>query len=417
MNFLRAMKGAYSQKYALLDLFAGCGGLSQGFRDAGFRISTAVEWWAPAAETYRRNHPGTKLFEGDITQVKETLFINYAPGDFTGIIGGPPCQGYSVAGNRNVEDPRGALYIQYFDIVEHFQPTFFVMENVKGLLSMRHLDPNLPARQKSEIQDLCQKVARYKDLKRYRAQRPLTSEEEIEYNYLSENNRSFTHQITCSLMLLADIILSRIRQLGYHVKYQVLNAADYGVPQRRERVFFIGSQDPNFLDSVFPPQTHADPSRSPRDKIPHWLTVEETIKDLAGVPSNKDLSHIFMRHRPEFVKRLERVAPGSTVFENYKDAWYRLRPDEPARTVKENHGGVFVHYKEPRCLTPRELARLQSFGDEFRFTGSKSDVLKQIGNAVPPLLAQRVARQILRKLKRFPLTEELHTGKNCATPS
>jgi DNA (cytosine-5)-methyltransferase 1 len=106
-----------------------------------------------------------------------------------------------------------------------------------------------------------------------------------------------------------------------------------------------------------------------------------------------------------------------SLIENYKDAWYRLRPDEPARTVKENHGGVSVHYKEPRCLTPRELARLLSFRDDFRFTGSKSDVLKQIGNAVPPLLAQRVARQILRKLKGIALVEEIHAGKICATPS
>ncbi len=411
------MNREYKGKFPLLDLFAGCGGLSQGFRDAGFRIITAVEWWAPAAETYRRNHPDTQLFEGDIAQVKEQLFAHFTPGAFTGIIGGPPCQGYSVAGNRNVDDPRGALYIQFFDIVEHFQPKFFVMENVKGLLSMRHLDPNLPPRWKRLIQDLCQKVARYKDLKRYRAQRPLTSEEEVEYNHLVENHRTFSHQITSALIPLSDIILSRIQELGYQVKYQVLNAADYGVPQRRERVFFIGSQDLTFLDNVFPEQTHVDPSRSPEAKIPHWLTVEEAIKDLAGIPPNKDLSHIFMRHRPEFVKRLERVVPGSTVFENYKDAWYRLRPDEPARTVKENHGGVFVHYKEPRCLTPRELARLQSFRDDFRFTGSKSDVLKQIGNAVPPLLAQSVARQLIRKLKGFPLTEELHAGKNCATPS
>src|SRR4030043_2389469 len=92
--------------------------------------------------------------------------------------------------------------------------------------------------------------------------------------------------------------------------------------------------------------------------------------------------------------------------ENYKDAWYRLRPDEPARTVKENHGGVFVHYKEPRCLTPRELARLHSFEDDFRFMGSKSNILKQIGNAVPPLLARAVAQQILKVLEKTSIVKE-----------
>lgn len=405
------------QHPTLLDLFAGCGGLSQGFRDAGFHVTAAVEWWAPAAETYRRNHPDTQLFEGDITQIKKMIFANYAPGDFTGIIGGPPCQGYSVAGNRNVDDPRGALYIQYFDLVEHFQPKFFVMENVKGLLSMRHLDPNLPPSQRSQIQDLCQKVARFKDLKRYRAQRVLNDEEEAEFIYLVENHCAFSHEINRALIPLADIILARIRQLGYQVKYQVLNAADYGVPQRRERVFFIGSRDPAFLETIFPPPTHADPSLSLGNEVLKWVTVEEAIQDLADIPPNKDLSHIFMRHKPEFVKRLERVPPGSTVFENYKDAWYRLRSEEPARTVKENHGGVFVHYKEPRCLTPRELARLQSFRDEFRFTGSKSDVLKQIGNAVPPLLAQCVARHILIQLNKKHINEQILSRENFATQS
>ncbi len=411
------MKGAYSQKYALLDLFAGCGGLSQGFRDAGFRITTAVEWWAPAAETYRRNHPDTKLFEGDIARVREQLFTRYNPEDFTGIIGGPPCQGYSVAGNRNVDDPRGALYSHFFDLVAYFRPKFFVMENVKGLLSMRHLDPGLPAREKSEVAKLCQDIARFKDLKRYRAQRKLEWEEESEFCRLSENQRSFPKRLAHFLVPLAEIIVARIQQIGYQVKYQVLNAADYGVPQRRERVFFIGSEDPSFLGNIFPQPTHRDPTYTPMEKLPQWLTVEGAIKDLEGAPANKELSHIFMKHKPEFVRRLERVAPGSTVFENYKDAWYRLRPDEPARTVKENHGGVFVHYNQPRCLTPRELARLQSFGDEFRFVGSKSNVLKQIGNAVPPRLACAVANQILEILEKQYLVKGTQASGNCMTPS
>lgn len=386
-----------------MDLFAGCGGFSAGFHAAGYHVSAAIEYWEPATLTYQHNHPDTKLYWGDIREIKQELFAEFAPGAFDVIVGGPPCQGYSVAGNRNPEDPRGQLYTEFFKVVEFFRPEWFVMENVKGLLSMKHLPLDLPPPQEKQVTRMCAAIAEYKDLKRFKAQRALTEEEHQRFQALEQKHRQLRARVKKTLVPLKDNILAVIHAIGYKAKYRVLNSADYGVPQKRERVFFIGTAGAHSLSGIFPEPTHSQARVTTLDaflkeaaakpKKP-WVTVKEALDDLVDAPEDEALSHVFTRHKESFVKRIAQVKPGDNLYENYSDAWYRLRPDEPARTVKENHGGVFLHYARPRCVTPRELARLQSFPDTFRFRGSKSDVLKQIGNAVPPKLAQAIARHL-----------------------
>ena len=124
-----------NKKYTAIDLFAGCGGFSQGFLKAGFEILAASEIWEPAAVSYRFNHEDVRVIEGDITssEIKKALYQAIDGKSVNVIIGGPPCQGYSIAGNRNPDDPRGQLYLDYVEVIEHLQPDFFVMENVKGL--------------------------------------------------------------------------------------------------------------------------------------------------------------------------------------------------------------------------------------------------------------------------------------------
>ena len=126
--------------------------------------------------------------------------------------------------------------------------------------------------------------------------------------------------------------------------------------------------------------------------------MREAIDDIKDLPEDVDFNHIFTKCGKEFLNKIKKTKIGTSVFEGYRDAYYRSFPDEPSNTVKENHGGVFIHYEKNRFMTPRELARLQSFDDNFIFNGSKNQILVQIGNAVPPLLGYQIANAILEKI-------------------
>lgn len=383
----------------ILDLFAGCGGLSYGLELAGFTVAAGndiAEW---AAETHRANHPHSRFFLGSITEPNlRNELIDYARAcKVEVVVGGPPCQAYSLAGKRDVDDARGHLFEDYVAVVSAVRPKLFVMENVKGLLSMKHDRTDLSASDREALESLKELEKRQMQLRKQRKQSKNTDRVEFskaearQLETLSEQLELLRRQTTHLRESVPARIISRFKALGYQVDYRVLNAADYGVPQRRERVIFIGTR----LDTpiVFPTPTHRDPSQPASlfdEQLLPWVTTKEAIGDLETRGEDVGWNHEFTRHKPDFVKRLARTPVGGSVFKGFSDAWYRQRPDEPSRTVKENHGGVFVHYRHHRVLTPRELARLQSFPDDFRFAGPKSKVLVQIGNAVPPLLGKAI---------------------------
>lgn len=125
-----------------------------------------------------------------------------------------------------------------------------------------------------------------------------------------------------------------------------------------------------------------------------WITTEEILKKYENWSEDVAKNHAFTNHSEKFVQKLKNTPIGTTVYRNYSDSWWRLDPNKPAKTVKENHGGVFVHYKFDRVCTPRELAALQSFGDDFILKGTKSEILKQIGNAVPPIMAKAIGEKV-----------------------
>ncbi|MHA1677592.1 MAG: DNA cytosine methyltransferase, partial [Promethearchaeota archaeon] len=375
-----------SKKYIVIDLFSGCGGFSQGFLKENFEILAANEFWRPAAETYKFNHKSTILIEEDIRlpETKEKLYTIVKNKKVNVIIGGPPCQGYSVAGNRNPDDPRGKLYNDFIEIIDNIKPDFFVMENVKGLTSMKHLNPLLENHELDEFKLNCQNLQRYKDLKRFKAQRKLEKDEEKEFKNLSKNVDIIKKNIKSKLIPLIDIIINKFKQINYKVIWDVLNSVDYGVPQFRERVIFIGTKHKN-IKLKFPQKTHfqdinqksiTDFITNPKNFKKKWITSKSVLKFYENLEENKEINHIFTKHSKEFIEKLKNVQIGENLYENYSDAWWRLDPDKPARTVKENHGGVFIHYKFNRVLTPRELAALQSFDDTFIFKGTKSSILK-----------------------------------------
>lgn len=345
------------QKVKVLDLFSGCGGLSYGFEKVGFEVIAGIDNWDDALKTFQRNHKGAKVLNIDLGKpnVKE---IKKEVGNVDVIIGGPPCQGFSISGNRDLNDPRNMLYKGFVEIVRTFNPKVFVLENVPNLVSMGQGK-------------------------------------------------------------IKDEIIRNFEGLGYEIKYKVLLASDYGVPQNRRRVIFVGVKEKN--NFVFPKPIFYDN----RNKI----TSSDAISDLP----DKDLedgfhlnikpltlyqgkmrtkesqiyNHQLTSHDKKTINIISLVPDGG----NYKDlpkeyintrrvniAWTRFNSRKPSFTIDTGHRHHF-HYKYNRVPTVRESARLQSFPDSFVFLGSKTSQYKQVGNAVPPLLAEVIGRNILKLFK------------------
>ena len=356
------------RKLRAIDLFCGAGGLSCGLEQAGINVLAGFEADPVAHRTFLVNHARqTAVREPtDVVELTAELVwrrLGCDAGDIDVVAGGPPCQGFSTAGNREIQDDRNLLVLHFARLVGELQPRFFVMENVVGLLSMRNR----------------------------RGQRMLDTIDEAFAAHGYRTNIPRDHDDAPSL---------------------IVNAADHGVPQRRRRVLILGSREG--APPVLPRPTHQDRTSVPRDptRRPH-VSVDDAIGDLPEpshqepltVPSRRAGSefaramrdqdgrlwnHTPTKHKPFMVDRMQRQEPGTPLYDTWAHAWVRLVADEPSPTVKENHNAPFVHHARPRVLTPRECARLQSFPDGFRFEGPKSRQLVQIGNAVPPLLGKAI---------------------------
>lgn len=321
-------------KLNFIDLFSGAGGLSCGLCMAGFNPVGSVEIMESAVETYKYNfnakgYPVSKVEIRDIR--KETIktnLINKVKGKHIHLIaGGFPCQGFSMAGLRVIDDPRNSLYKEMLSIVSQIKPDFILMENVEGLRSM-----------------LGGKI-----------------EQKIIDDY---------------------------KHIGYHINVATLNAANYTVPQMRKRVIFIGNR-------VNKTNYHPKPLLNEAT----YATVKEGISRFMNMPENKEINHIFTRHTQAMIDKMRILPEGKSLYSNFSDAWKRVYWNKPSNTIKENHGGVNVHPLLPRVMTPRELAALQSFPDDFIFKGSKKWQLVQIGNAVPPLLGKAIGVAIRKSME------------------
>ena len=328
----------------VISLFSGCGGLDLGFEKAGFQIPIANEFDKTIWETFKVNHPKTKLIEGDIRNIKESDF----PDEIDGIIGGPPCQSWSEAGAlRGINDARGKLFFEYIRILKDKKPKFFLAENVSGMLANRHAEA---------VQN----------------------------------------------------ILKMFKECGYNVSLTLVNAKDYGVAQERKRVFYIGFRDDLNIDFTFP--------KGSTEKDEDKLTLKDIIWDLkdTAVPT---LAH--NKHNPEAVNNNEYFTGAySPIFmsRNRVKQWNeqaftvqasgrqcQLHPQAPKMIKVEKNLQKFVEGKEHlyRRMTVREVARVQSFPDDFKFIYDEVNYgYKMIGNAVPVNLAYHVALSIIETLKR-----------------
>ena len=341
------------KNYNAIDLFSGAGGLSYGFECAGFNILLGIDNDEKALETFEKNHNNAKSICGDITCITYENDIKPLIGNqkIDVIIGGPPCQGMSLSGPRKFDDPRNKLYLSYIRLVDEIRPDAFVIENVPGLVGL------------------------------------------------------FGGQIK-------DNIIEKFTELGYSIQYKILCAADYGVPQNRKRVIFVGTKNgmfdyPETSDhtvtcemalSDLPPLIDT----LGEEKMSYICEPQNDYQKLMRRRSDAVYNHIAANHS-EKVKTVISMVPAGG---NYKDlpeeyrntrnfhvAWTRFPDDKPAPTIDTGHRHHF-HYKYNRVPTVRECARIQSFPDDFIFLGNKTQQFRQVGNAVPPIMAQRIAEKV-----------------------
>lgn len=389
------------------ELFAGCGGLGYGFHKEGFNIVACNELDSKIASTYKENFPDTNIIVGDVTkqEVKDQAYDNFKEKQCDIILGGPPCVAYSMSGHRNSRDPRGQLFKDYVEMVKKLKPKVFVMENVKGILTMLHDKPKLTKKERKIADNYYELESQKLDILAKKKFLSSKDEQIIEDNYINEVKvtndalkivnteiKKMEKDIQLFRMHVTDIIKNTFIELGYNVEMKLLNAANYGVPQKRERVIFIGLRNDINKEIVYPTETH---NKNGTDGKKKWVSVREAIDDLKDKKEDyEELQQIYTSHNNAFIEKIKNTPIGKSVNPKYTEAFFRCNPDEPSNTVKENHGGVFVHYEKNRVMTPRELARLQSFPDDFKFKGTKSNILVQLGNAVPCGLSHAIAKEI-----------------------
>lgn len=357
----------------VVSLFSGGGGLDLGFVEEGYDVIWAIDNNKNAVETYKANI-GSHIVCADINKID----ISKIPCADV-VIGGPPCQSFSLAGNRNVEDERGKLVWKYIHIIEQVKPKAFVFENVTGLLSAKNAGGER----------------------------------------------------------IIELLRIAFKKIGYTIEQQVINAADYGVPQRRKRVIIVGLKNAKF---VFPSPTHSEDGIN----FKRYVSVEEALGDLPeAIDDENGVVNYCMPAQNEFQKYVRRdvaitehfvpqmseldeyivrhVKPGGNYMDipanvnsnrikrlqrdgGHTTCYGRLDPDKPSYTINTYFNrpnvGCNIHYKADRLITVREALRLQSFPDNYKIvSSSKQGKNLIVGNAVPPMLAGVIASELKKYIK------------------
>jgi DNA (cytosine-5)-methyltransferase 1 len=346
---------------AAIGLFAGCGGMSLGFSWAGFHVKGFVELKPGFRAIYKKNFPATQELGSDITRISDGEIAEWAAsfGPIDILFGGPPCQGFSLTGKRDRFDPRNELFRHFVRIAKILKPKAVFLENVRLLTSMKSKHGNL----------------------------------------------------------VTDEIGDAFREIGYQVLHKELDAQDFGVPQHRERVFFVGLRADSGLRPSFPAATHGESGEelftSTRLPLRTFRTATCDLEVLeSGQKSSHDQSHEAVSHPQHVIEWLKDVPEGTSAHDNpdpamrppsgYNTTYKRLCWDEPASTVSTTFGMISgcrnVHPTNTRSLTVREALRCQSFPDTFKLTGNLGSIRTSIGNAVPPLLAFVLANHLKQNL-------------------
>lgn len=336
-----------------ISFFAGCGGLCYGMKAAGFNIVATNELVEKYKDIYIKNFPNAQFFPNDIRAIKKEDLVPYLGIEL--MIGGPPCQGFSLAGKRDVNDERNALFQNYLNIADIVKPKVIIMENVRLLTSMKDQDGSF----------------------------------------------------------VKDRILETFKSHGYNSAFYELNAKDFGVPQHRERVFFIGVRADLGISPSIPSFTYTeeDDFFAGGNKP---FSFGDAVSDLAFIESAEksktDEYHKAVNHPEHVLRWLIDVPEGKSAHDNldeslrppsgYNTTYKRQEWDKPAGTVATTFSMISgcrnVHPIATRSLTIREALRLQSFPDSFQLTGNLGDIRTTIGNAVPPKLAHVIGEHLMK---------------------
>lgn len=348
-----------------IDLFAGAGGLSIGAKNAGIEITLAVEKDRWAAKTYRFNHPSTAVLEADVRSValSDSSLISRR-GDGLIVIGGPPCSGFSTSNQRTrtKKNPDNWMFIEFLRIVDRLSPDWVVCENVQGM---------------------------------------------------RDTAGGYFYQM----------VRSELEDLGYYTEADILDSSNFQVPQERRRLFIVGTRHniKGFLPKpeASPPPTVADalndlPMLTNGASVCNQRYQKPPCSKYSADLRKGQLSctnNLVTRSSPEVLERFKYVPPGGN-WRNIPDeifgpvrgrgphtgVYHRLDPDKPARVIGNFRKNMLIHHRANRGISVREAARLQSFPDEYQFMGSIGFQQQQVGNAVPPLLAEAVFSSILSKM-------------------
>lgn len=351
-----------SKKPTVIDMFCGCGGMSRGFMDAGYEVLLGIDSNEPALETFRLNHGNAIGMNGDLFN-RSTIHemanqIDHKKVDV--IIGGPPCQGFSLTGGRNENDKRNTLFMAMVDAVAFFKPQAFVLENVPGVATLY--------------------------------------------------NRKTLKEI-----------YEQFENLNYTLHHQVLYGPDYGLPQMRKRLFVVGIVNGHrfeFPTLLYTPDEYIGCEEAIGDlhdfiedfgqDVSHYKKPAITAYQTRMRKNAEFLyNHVGTRHTENVIGVISQVPeggnhkdlpPGVGESRKFNEAWTRYHSKKPSKTIDTGHRNHF-HYKFNRVPSVRENARLQSFPDDFRFLGNKTEQYKQVGNAVPPLLGYVLGKQLRKYLK------------------
>lgn len=407
----------------IVDLFSGAGGLTFGFyyrlkgndfvRNRKNSFVFANEYNKSAADAFSENYPDIKMLNCDIKQITKDQIEQLVGADPVDvIIGGPPCQSFSTVGQRNFDD-KAELYKEYSRILGLVRPKMFLFENVRGILSMREIF--------------------YKK----------DENGNIIYEYTTvDGKESLKPRKRPVIDHYGELIMDKMKtqfdciddNLGYNITHKVLNAVDYGVPENRERVFIVGVRKDLNIHWEFPKPLSIQPVsikdaisdlpelQEGESKADYQLEPQNAYQELMRKKANAITQHFcgiygekirtVIRNvkqgegRNEFNKLVDegKVESKYRLTSGYPNTYGRLIEDQPSTTITNNLATPSslrcIHYSQDRSLSPREGARIQSFPDWYMFSGSKSDVTTQIGNAVPPLLAIHLARQFEKALKQ-----------------
>lgn len=350
-------KKTAKKKLPMISLFSGAGGLDLGLETAGFETRVCVEFDSWCVKTLGKNRSKWNIIPKDINDVSSEELMSKAgltPKETVLLSAGPPCQSFSNLGKKEgTLDPRGRLLFKTIEIIKDVQPLVFLVENVEGLATL--------------------------------------------------NNGK----------ILEDA-LELFRFNGYEVNFGILNAADYGVPQKRKRIFFLGHREGKKLN--FPDPEY---NKGGSGNLKKWRSVEEALNELyAHKNFSKRKDNIGLNHSEEMTERMELIGPGQNfkvLPENMRpDCWKngkhqggdtfgRMKRDEPSLTIRTSAynptKGRYIHPWENRGLTTLEMAAIQTFPYKYRFEGPLVEVGKQIGNAVPPLLAKKIGKSIIKQIQ------------------